>query len=40
MKIEQAKLKQMLSAEYVLGTLAGRARKRFERLLKTRADLR
>ncbi len=40
MKIEQARLKQMLSAEYVLGTLAGGARKRFERLLKTRADLR
>ncbi len=40
MKIEQAKLKQMLSAEYVLGTLTGRARKRFARLLQTRADLR
>ncbi|HEY1077615.1 MAG TPA: anti-sigma factor [Fontimonas sp.] len=40
MKIEHARLKQMLSAEYVLGTLTGRARKRFARLLQTRADLR
>lgn len=40
MKIEQARLKQMLSAEYVLGTLSGRARKRFQRLLQKRPDLR
>lgn len=30
----------MLAAEFVLGTLAGRARQRFERLLKTDATLR
>lgn len=40
MKIQDARLRQMLSAEYVLGTLGGRARRRFERLLLTRADLR
>ncbi|MFA5938412.1 MAG: anti-sigma factor [Sinimarinibacterium sp.] len=40
MKYAQPKLKQMLAAEYVLGTLHGRARQRFARLLQTRADLR
>ncbi len=40
MKVEHPRLKQALAAEYVLGTLAGRARRRFERLLKTRSDLR
>jgi anti-sigma-K factor RskA len=40
MKVEHPRLKQALAAEYVLGTLAGRARRRFERLLATRADLR
>jgi len=33
MKYESAKLRQMLAAEYVLGTLRGRARARFERLI-------
>jgi anti-sigma-K factor RskA len=40
MKVEDPRLKQALAAEYVLGTLAGRARRRFERLLTARADLR
>lgn len=40
MKYEQPRLKQMLAAEYVLGTLRGAARRRFERLLAQRADLR
>lgn len=40
MKYENVRLTQMLAAEYALGTLAGRARQRFARLLKTRADLR
>ncbi len=40
MKYEHPRLKQFLAAEYVLGTLAGRARRRFRRLLETRADLR
>ncbi|HEY9547243.1 MAG TPA: hypothetical protein VIR56_14630, partial [Solimonas sp.] len=40
MKYENARLTQMLAAEYVLGTLVGRARHRFERLLQARADLR
>ncbi|MES0875411.1 anti-sigma factor [Sinimarinibacterium sp. HSW-8] len=40
MKVEHPRLKQALAAEYVLGTLAGRARRRFERLLGVRADLR
>lgn len=39
MKIEEAKLKQVLAAEYVLGTLRGGARRRFLGLLKTRTDL-
>jgi anti-sigma-K factor RskA len=33
MNYQGAKLKQMLAAEYVLGTLQGRARQRFDRLL-------
>lgn len=33
MKYQNAKLRQMLAAEYVLGTLHGRARARFQRLL-------
>lgn len=40
MKYENARLTQMLAAEYALGTLVGRARQRFARLLNTRADLR
>jgi anti-sigma-K factor RskA len=40
MKVEHPRLKQALAAEYVLGTLAGRARRRFERMLASRADLR
>ncbi|WP_370153048.1 MULTISPECIES: anti-sigma factor [Pseudomonadota] len=40
MKVEHPRLKQALAAEYVLGTLAGRARRRFERLLAARSDLR
>lgn len=40
MRIERPRLKQALSAAYVLGTLEGRARRRFEQLLAARADLR
>ena len=40
MNYAQPRLKQMLAAEYVLGTLHGRARRRFARLLESRADLR
>lgn len=40
MKLDHPRLKQMLAAEYVLGTLHGRARRRFEALLRSRADLR
>ena len=34
MNYESTKLKQMLAAEYVIGTLVGAARRRFQRLLK------
>ncbi|MBA4284134.1 MAG: hypothetical protein C0434_01195 [Xanthomonadaceae bacterium] len=34
MKYENPKLRQMLAAEYALGTLRGRARRRFERLAR------
>lgn len=40
MKYQDSRLKQMLAAEYVLGTLTGRARRRFARLLRERHDLR
>lgn len=40
MNYQNPRLKQMLAAEYVLGTLSGLPRQRFFRLLKTRADLR
>ncbi len=40
MKYESDTLKQALAAEYALGTLRGPARRRFERLLSGRADLR
>ncbi len=39
MKIQETRLKQLLAAEYVLGTLKGAARRRFQRLLSSRADL-
>jgi len=40
MKYENAKLRRMLAAEYVLGTLRGPARRRFERLARADATLR
>lgn len=40
MKIQNPQLQQMLAAEYVLGTLTGRARKRFEFLVKQYPALR
>jgi anti-sigma-K factor RskA len=40
MKYQNLKLRQMLAAEYVLGTLRGRGRRRFERLLKNDGALR
>lgn len=40
MKYQDANVMRMLAAEYVLGTLHGRARRRFERLLRTRTDVR
>lgn len=40
MKYDDARLQKILAAEYVLGTLRGRARQRFERLLWTRNSLR
>ena len=40
MKLENPALRQILSGEYALGALHGRARRRFERLMQTDADLR
>ena len=40
MKYDDPRLRDMLAAEYVLGTLAGRPRRRFQRLLQYDADLR
>jgi len=40
MKYRDEKLRQMLSAEYVLGTLRGAARRRFQRLLREDRALR
>ena len=40
MKYDNPKLRQMLAAEYVLGTLRGRARRRFERLARGDAAVR
>ena len=39
MKVQGVKLRQMLAAEYVLGTLHGAARRRFTRLMLTDAQL-
>ena len=40
MKYQDARLRSMLAAEYVLGTLRGRARRRFDRLLRSDTTLR
>lgn len=40
MKYDNPKLRQMLAAEYVLGTLRGRARRRFERLARSEIAVR
>ena len=40
MKYQNAELRRLLSAEYVLGTLQGRARRRFERLVRSDLSLR
>ncbi|MDR3417735.1 MAG: anti-sigma factor [Nevskia sp.] len=40
MKYQDAKLRRMLAAEYVLGTLRGPARRRFERLARADAGVR
>jgi anti-sigma-K factor RskA len=40
MNYRNPKLRDMLASEYALGTLQGRARKRFERLMRDDADLR
>ncbi|MBV8062600.1 MAG: hypothetical protein JOY51_03345, partial [Nevskia sp.] len=40
MKYQDAKLRRMLAAEYVLGTLHGAARRRYERLARSDAALR
>ncbi|HZR34237.1 MAG TPA: anti-sigma factor [Nevskia sp.] len=40
MNYQDAKLRRMLAAEYVLGTLRGPARRRFERLVRADAALR
>ncbi|HEX2828751.1 MAG TPA: anti-sigma factor [Burkholderiales bacterium] len=39
MKLADPKLREMLAGEYALGALHGRARARFERMLRTDADL-
>lgn len=40
MKYDNPKLRQMLAAQYVLGTLRGRARRRFDKLARTDTALR
>jgi hypothetical protein len=37
MKLENLTLRQILTGEYALGALHGRARLRFERLMRTKA---